>query len=205
MRRLRRRRRSSSARSAAARLPRLRAALVLPLRRSDRLARRAVPRVLRPPPRVRLGPCSGRVRRGAFGCSCARGRSEACGRSLPWLPTRVADALCRLRRARRSRSSRRIARAASSAGTIRPSGSRASSASAGRCRCTPLLGRTRASLAAARAVTRRPPAQRRRRVRPCRAESPPRVGARRRRLHERLDGERRGCAPPQGPARDGSR
>ena len=53
------------------------------------------------------------------------------------------------------------------------------------------------SLAAARADTRRPPAQRRRCVRPCRRIAVP-GRARRRRLHQRLDRERRRERAPQG-------
>lgn len=85
-------------------------ALVPPLRRSDCLASRAVSRVLRPPPRVRLRPCRRRVRRGR---SPARARLEGAR------PPHPRCGCCRRARVR--------ALAASGCGwaRVRPAGSRA--------------------------------------------------------------------------------
>ena len=133
----------------------------------------AVPRVRRPPPRIRLGPRGGRVRPGG---PAARARLEG---------ARPADA--RGRGGRRGR--RRPAAARRGSARVRPvrprarpraraPPGRAARARARRAVVAAGAGAARQDaprLAAARAVTRRPPAQRRRCVRPCRAKSPPRV------------------------------
>ena len=177
-------------------LPRLGRAALRPLRRSDRLARRAVPRVRRPPPRVRLGPRRGRVRRGG---PAPRARLEGA-----W------PAHARRRRGRRRRR-RRCRRPAVAALAFVPA-DRARGLERGHHPAErlarelgerwslPVTGAARQDetrLAAARAVTPRPPAQRRRRVRPCRRVAGPRRAGRRR-LHQRLDRERRRERAAQG-------
>ena len=95
-----------------------RAAALRPLRSADRLARRALPRVLGAPARLRVGARRGRVRRGRAGRS-SRGWKE---RGLRPLADRAAELVaerCRGRRPTSSRSSRRTATGASSAATIR--------------------------------------------------------------------------------------